>query len=121
MGDLSAHFSRSEFRCKCGCGADHIDLELVGRLQRLRSMIRQPIVVNSGVRCFAYNASVGGKPDSAHIKGEAADIQCKDSGTRFRMKRVIYAWSLFNRVGHGKDFLHLDVSKTLPQEVEWNY
>lgn len=121
MGDLSPDFSRSEFRCKCGCGADHIDLELVQKLQRLRSFMRGPIRVNSGVRCPAYNISVGGKPDSAHLTGEAADIACAASPTRFRMLRIVMVWALFNRIGVGKDFLHLDVSKKLPQEVTWLY
>lgn len=51
MGDLTPHFSRSEFACKCGCGFDHISLELVSKLECLRSIIRQPIIINSGCRC----------------------------------------------------------------------
>lgn len=121
MGDLSPNFDRKEFACKCGCGADHVDERLVRKLQRLRSFIREPIRITSGVRCPAYNATVGGKPDSAHITGEAADIACASSRLRYRMKRTIYVWALFNRVGNGKDFLHLDVSELLPQEVEWDY
>lgn len=121
MGDLSANFDRSEFACKCGCGADHISAVLVDQLQRLRNFMRVPIVINSGVRCPAYNAKVGGKPDSAHVAGDAADVACLDSHTRWQMKRLIYQWQLFNRIGTGQTFLHLDVSPSLPQEVEWNY
>ena len=121
MGDLSTHFNRSEFACKCGCGADHVSMELVTRLERLRSFLRIPIVIRSGVRCRTYNAKVGGKPDSAHITGEAADIACSASKTRYLMKRWIYVWALFSRIGTGKDYLHLDVSVALPLEVEWTY
>lgn len=121
MGDLSEHFDRKEFSCNCGCGADGVAYALVIQLERLRNLIRRPIVITSGVRCAAHNATVGGKPDSAHLTGEAADIACIDSHTRWQMKHWISAYSLFNRVGNGKTFLHLDVSKTLPQEVEWNY
>lgn len=121
MGDLSEHFNRSEFACKCGCGLDDVSSELVFRLERLRSFLRRPVVVNSGVRCAMYNAKVGGKPDSAHLTGEAADIACSDSHTRWEMKRIVYTWTLFNRIGNGDSFMHLDVSKELPQEVEWNY
>ena len=121
MGDVSLNFDRKEFACKCGCGADNVSMDLVTRLQRLRGFIRRPIKINSGVRCAAYNARVGGKPDSAHLKGEAADIACIDSHTRWQMKHFIYAFNLFNRVGTGDTFLHVDVSFTLPGEVEWTY
>ena len=121
MGDLSRDFSRSEFRCKCGCGKDDVSMDLVVQLQRLRSLLRRPVIVTSGVRCEAYNAQVGGKPDSAHLTGEAADIACKDSRTRWEMKRCVYGWTLFSRIGTGETFLHFDISKTLPQEVEWTY
>jgi uncharacterized protein YcbK (DUF882 family) len=121
VGDLSEHFDRKEFACNCGCGADDVSYGLVIQLERLRNLIRRPIVIVSGVRCAAHNAIVGGKPDSAHLTGEAADISCIDDHTRWQMKHWISAYSLFNRVGNGKTFLHLDVSKTLPQEVEWIY
>jgi hypothetical protein len=94
---------------------------LVEKLERLRSFVRGPIVIRSGVRCTAHNKAVGGKPDSAHLTGEAADIACVASRTRYLMKRWIYVWALFNRVGTGKDYLHVDISLALPQEVEWTY
>lgn len=121
MGDLSPNFDRKEFACKCGCGADHVSQALVDQLQRLRNFLRRPIVIRSGVRCASYNAQVGGKPDSAHLTGDAADIACRDSHTRWQIKRLIYQWQLFNRIGTGDSFLHLDVSLSLPQEVEWTY
>lgn len=121
MGDLSANFSRAEFACKCGCGADNVSSVLVDQLQRLRNFLRRPIVITSGVRCASYNARVGGKPDSAHLTGDAADLACIASHTRWQMKRLIYQWQLFNRIGTGDTFLHVDVSLGLPQEVEWTY
>lgn len=121
MGDLSSNFNRSEFRCPCGCGADHVSMVLIGQLQRLRNHLRRPIIINSGVRCPKYNATIGGKHNSAHLDGDAADIACIDSHTRWQMKRIIHFWELFNRIGTGETFLHVDVSPTLPQEVEWNY
>jgi uncharacterized protein YcbK (DUF882 family) len=121
MGDLSPHFDRKEFACKCGCGFDDVRMELVQQLERLRLFLKRPIVINSGCRCVARNIAEGGKPDSAHLTGEAADIACISSETRYQMKHAIYQWSLFNRVGVGKTFLHVDVSTKLPQNVEWLY
>lgn len=77
MGDLSANFSRSEFKCKCGCGADQIDPMLINALEAVRKAIgNNPISVLSGVRCESHNKYVGGAKNSQHLKGTAADIKC---------------------------------------------
>ncbi len=34
-----------------------------------------PHTINSGARCVAHNAAVGGEPRSKHVTGEALDIQ----------------------------------------------
>jgi len=78
MGDLSEHFDRKEFRCKCGCGQDTVDAELIRVLEDLRRcLMDRPITINSGCRCKVYNALVGGSPKSQHLLGKAADIQVK--------------------------------------------
>ena len=69
------NFTRDEFACKCGCGFDDIDPLLVSTLQRLRDEVQRPVVVNSGCRCKAHNASVNGSKTSQHLKGKAADIK----------------------------------------------
>lgn len=45
-------------------------------LQPLRDAWGKPLSVNSGYRCPALNAAVGGVATSQHVKGEAADISC---------------------------------------------
>lgn len=66
-------FGPDEFKCACGCGLDCID-ELKVKIDRLRELLGLPLIVSSGARCPAENASVGGVPDSLHLSGEAADI-----------------------------------------------
>lgn len=73
MGDLSRHFSRTEFECQCGCGKDTIDAELIRILEALRELYG-PISINSGVRCEEHNKAVGGSPGSKHLIGKAADF-----------------------------------------------
>jgi uncharacterized protein YcbK (DUF882 family) len=76
MNDLSEHFDRSEFRCRCGCGWDTVDAELIRVLEDLRRcLMDRPITINSGCRCKMHNALVGGSPKSQHILGKAADIR----------------------------------------------
>ena len=48
-------------------------------LQKLRNLIGMPIVVTSGYRSEAVNKAVGGAKNSAHLRGGAADIRCKDN------------------------------------------
>lgn len=44
-------------------------------LQPARNAICQPIVITSGFRCKKLNEMVGGKPNSYHLAGMAADIK----------------------------------------------
>ena len=44
-------------------------------LDPLRDAFGHPILVNSGYRCDALNAAVGGSPRSQHRLGQAADIR----------------------------------------------
>lgn len=74
MGDLSPHFSRSEFKCKhCGRLVGPA-LQLVDLLERIRAITGRPLVVVSGYRCAEHNAAVGGASGSQHVRGTAADI-----------------------------------------------
>lgn len=119
MGDLTENFSRSEFACPCGCDKADIKMELVRRLQIVRSALDRPLSINSGVRCEEHNSAVGGAEDSAHVAGEAADIRCEDSGLRYNLiLRLIFR---FDRIGIGRDFIHVDISRSKPKEVLWDY
>lgn len=44
-------------------------------LQPLRNFAQEPININSGYRCRALNAAVGGVVRSQHLVGEAADLR----------------------------------------------
>ena len=76
MGDLSANFSRSEFKCKCNkCSYDTVDSELIDVLEMLKAYFRgAKVTIGSGHRCPEHNAAVGGAENSMHLTGKAADI-----------------------------------------------
>ena len=78
MGNLSTHFSREEFRCRCGCGYDTVDTELLQILEFIRQHYQKPVTITSGCRCKAHNESIGGSDNSQHIYGRAADFQVED-------------------------------------------
>ena len=129
MGDLTENFSRSEFECHCGCGADNISLELVGRLQVVRYALEVPIVITSGVRCAEYNASLDNSdPYSEHVPlddgtpGEGVDFMVGGViGSAGRYKIIPVLLPLFRRIGIGDDFYHVGMREFKPQNVIWLY
>ncbi|HXA97573.1 MAG TPA: D-Ala-D-Ala carboxypeptidase family metallohydrolase [Candidatus Dormibacteraeota bacterium] len=54
-------------------------------LERVRAAFGgKPIHVNSGYRCAALNAAIGGAGNSLHMQGLAADIVCPQVGEPLR-------------------------------------
>ena len=129
MGDFTKNFSRHEFACNCGCGADNISIGLVSKLQRIRDAIDAPIKITSGIRCKDHNESIGGVKRSAHVPqdlgdgegvvGHGVDIKCTSSVMRYKILKS--STKFFMRVGIGKDFIHLDNDISKPQTVAWDY
>lgn len=87
MGDLSPHFSKSEFICKCGkCSTPDINPELINKLEQLHKLMNaNAIYITSGYRCPSYSKYVGGYMNDAHTKAIACDIMVvrKANGTPF--------------------------------------
>ncbi|MCG3197071.1 MAG: hypothetical protein GHCLOJNM_01555 [bacterium] len=99
----SEHLTWGEVECRCGCGLRAFSPDAAALFERIRSKSCVaagrdcPIHVESGVRCPAHNASVGGKEKSRHLFGDALDLwwpkylthdmfaficesECRDSG-----------------------------------------
>lgn len=80
--DEIEHFTREEFRCKCGLyHAPYCDgfpaeprEDLVRIIQDVRYNFGAPVTIISGLRCRQHNADSGGVAKSQHMYGEAADI-----------------------------------------------
>lgn len=53
---------------------DNLKLLCVNVLQPLRDKINAPIFINSGYRSYLVNAAVGGRFNSQHLEGKAADF-----------------------------------------------
>jgi len=121
MGDLTDHFSRKEFACKCNCGSDKVKQELVSKLEMTRLMYGKPMKITSGIRCEGHNKDVGGVEDSTHLDGYAADIAV--SGCFERDQLVGFLRTHFNRMGIAEDFIHVDVADGYgkPSPCLWVY
>jgi uncharacterized protein YcbK (DUF882 family) len=105
MGDLARNFSRSEFRCKDGCGRDYPTQDLVDVLQRARTAQGRSLRIVSGVRCASHNRAVGGSPTSQHLSGRAADVPGGYASAG--------AWRQYGAIGIGVrsgQVVHVDVT-----------
>ena len=73
------HFTREEFRCKCGgtyCNGFPAEPqeEMVRAIDSVRDHFGRAFSPNSGVRCPTHNANVGGVANSRHLRGRAVDF-----------------------------------------------
>jgi len=118
---LSKNFNSKEFDSPdIKFSGKNISLDLIVKLQSLRDLYKKPIVIISGVRSKQHNLKIGGVPNSAHVIFQAADIKVNNSHDRFLLLKLALQVG-FNRIGINKNSLHLDVSKSGPQNVIWDY
>jgi uncharacterized protein YcbK (DUF882 family) len=89
-------------------------------LDMARHLSKVPFTITSGYRTPEHNKKVKGKPDSAHLRGFAADIACTDSRSRAKMIKALLDVG-FNRIGIGRTFIHVDNDPDKPKEVIWHY
>lgn len=109
MKNISHYFKRKEFACKCGCGQDTVDYELLLILDMLRLHFQSPVTINSGNRCFNHNHQIGGSPNSQHLKGKAADIKVQDIDPQDVYNYLNGLYMDYYGIGNYKSFTHIDV------------
>ena len=121
---MAKYFQSNEFDCKCGCGKNNIDPVLVTMLDLIREHAGMPpgipLIITSGCRCTKHNKAIGGSENSSHLTGHAVDIKAYSSETRFKIIASALLHGI-NRIGVGKNFIHLDNDKTKPANVFWIY
>jgi len=118
---MAKYFRIAEFECSCGCRENGIKLPFIDTLDKIRGeMSGMALVITSGYRCPKHNAEVGGKKNSSHLKGLAADISCTTSRMRFMILKAAINNGVA-RIGIAKDFIHLDMDPGLPALVAWLY
>lgn len=122
MGDLSTHFSQSEFICSC-CGRSHaISQLLINRLEKMFTIMdAKAIFINSGYRC---ESNPWGSKTDAHRKGIAADIRVqKKDGSWYTSWDIA---EVAERLGFGgiglmlPNSCHVDTRDTEPYDnIHW--
>lgn len=110
-------FARKEFACKCGCGFDTTDAELLTVLKELKKDFGYRVVIlNCACRCSRHNASVGGKPKSQHLFGKAADIRVMGASPDKVADYLDEKYPDKYGIGRYQTFTHIDVRD---QKARW--
>jgi uncharacterized protein YcbK (DUF882 family) len=122
---MSKYFKDSEFACKCGCGFCKPDGKLLETLDVIREALGRPVVVTSGCRCPKHNENVGGEPNSNHLRGDAADIQCPGVSADSVWQTVMKLYRLgklplLAGLGRYDTFNHVDVAPKRAKLREWD-
>ena len=114
------HFEPSEFVCNGIECYEQMSDDLLLSLGTARQIAGIPFHINSSWRDKDTNQRVGGKPNSAHLRGNAVDIACTNSSDRHTIIDACMAAG-FTRIGIAKTFIHIDVDSDLPNNVIWTY
>lgn len=121
------HFEYIEFDSPDlpGSGKEFMDQDFLDLLDKARAEAKIPFKITSGFRTPEYNIDLKKRgyavaKNSAHMQGLAADIAVTSSANRLIIiESLLYVG--FRRLGIGKGFIHVDLSKTKAQDVVWVY
>lgn len=119
------YFKRPEMACKCGCGFDTVDFELMEVMNDIREHFGIPLVITSGCRCKAHNENEGGASKSMHLTGKAADFRPLLNHPRFDgLLKEMHQYLLDKYKGkygiaRGSNFVHCDVRAG--SAARWKY
>lgn len=118
MSQVNEYFKREEFACKCGCGFDSVDVELLKVLTLVRQKFEQPVIINSACRCESHNKKVGGALNSTHKFGKGADIRVKDVPPPDVYDFLTRTFPMSKGLGLYDSWVHVDVRET---RARWNH
>ncbi len=112
MGDISRHFSHSEFKCKCGSCNTYKPppLSLVAILEMVRHWAGKPVTITSGYRCGVHNTKVGGATGSKHLLGLAADIKVQGKMPKDVHDFISHRFPHSLGLKHYDSWVHVDVA-----------
>ena len=77
---------------------DNLKALCIDVLEPIRTLINSPIRISSGYRCERVNKAIGGAETSQHVKGQAADISCKDLTTEELYKSIQESGIIFDQL-----------------------
>lgn len=97
---------------------EHLKLT-AAMLEQVRALLGgKPIIVSSGFRSMQLNTLVGGQPNSAHLRGYAADFICPQFGTPEEVCKAIRASDMkFDQLIWEGTWTHLSCDPKMRRQV----
>jgi uncharacterized protein YcbK (DUF882 family) len=115
MGNLTKNISRHEVACKCQCGLDSMDFETIMVVQDTCDFFalklglpRVHVTINSGCRCEAHNAKIGGAENSQHPKCRAIDLKILEVSPADVYDYLVKRYPVQYGIGKYNSFTHID-------------
>jgi len=108
MARLTKNFKREEFSCKCGCGYNTADFDLVNICQEIADHFEDVVNITSGCRCHGHNKAVGGSANSQHLLGRAADLKLKHTDPEEVQEYLTSQYPDSLGIGKYNTFTHID-------------
>ena len=111
------YFKLEDFDCQ-ETGENEMSIEVIERLDGLRSVCGFPFIVTSGYRSPNHSIEAKKEQPGQHAQGIAADIKVVGGAQR----RLLVEKALnmgFTGIGVDKNFIHVDIRTTTP--VLWVY
>lgn len=102
------------------CSVSDMDEAFLDKLLFAQKLAGRKFKINSAFRSLAHEKQKGRSGRSAHCKGLAVDIASTDSRARFVIVAALLGAG-FNRIGIGKNFIHVDDDLSKLHPVIFHY
>jgi len=118
------YFKLSEFDSDVKGSGKNMKRDFLKKLDKARDIAKIPFKITSGFRTPQHNERLRkqgykASANSSHLKGCAADIYCKDSGTRQKIVNGLIMAG-FTRIGIADSFIHCDTDQDKNDAI-WLY
>lgn len=91
----------------------NLDPMLVEMLDKARDLAMTPFKINSGYRTPEHNLTVGGEPNSAHIRGLAVDLACTNDTKRSMMLKGLLDCGTPVFIEIAQAHIHVDIDSSI--------
>lgn len=111
---MKTYFKNTEFKMGNEVVYDKVNPTMPIVINIIRHIIGKPLIITSSFRDEEYNASVGGKPNSLHLTGDALDfgIGHLTGEEIYQIIKICVSMDISFGINWKKGFMHIDCRKT---------
>jgi len=120
---IPRYFKEEEFQqLTPSCSISQMDDRLLEGIDELREVVDMPFILTSAYRDPYWDLAKGRSGTGPHTKGMAVDISCPNSFFARRvLEEALKRPHIFQGIGIGKEFIHLDIMFRNYAPLVWGY